>query len=82
MDSFRFLTIFAAALAAWIVIMWLTLAAVSASETRQSDRTQAPAAPASAVGDPAPPISAGMVGGRWKFDAALSTARAREEAVA
>ena len=70
MHAFRFLTIFAAAVAAWMVFMWFTLAAVSASEELQSDQMRRPAAPASAVDDPALPISAGTFGARWKLDAA------------
>ena len=70
MYAFRFLTIFAAAVAAWMVLMWFTLAAVSASEERQNDQTRRPAAPASAVDNPALPISAGTFGARWKLDAA------------
>ena len=70
MYAFRFLTIFAAAVAAWMVLMWFTLAAVSASEERQSDQTRRPAAPASAVDNPALPISASTFGARWKLDAA------------
>jgi hypothetical protein len=68
LDSFRFLTIFAAALAAWIVFMWLTLTAVSASEHRPSERATVPAAPAPDLGDPPLPISA--LGARWLPNAA------------
>ena len=60
-DSFRFLTIFAIALAAWIVLMWLTLAAVSASEAIQGDQTHAPVAPAPAVDEPPSPNRADAV---------------------
>jgi hypothetical protein len=73
MYAFRFLTIFAAAIAAWMVFMWFTLAAVSASERHQSDQSRRPATPASAVQDPPLPISAGTFGARWKLDAATPT---------
>ena len=72
MHAFRFLTIFAAAIAAWMVFMWFTLAAVSASEGRSSDQTLAPSVPAvppSSADEPALPAEA--IGAGWIFGAGL-----------
>lgn len=55
MDSMRFLTIFAVAIAGWIVIMWLTLSALDAAQHADGGHTDTPAAPAATVDAPARP---------------------------
>jgi hypothetical protein len=54
MNEIRFVTIFAAAIAGWIVIMWLTLSAVDAAQ-RDGAWADKPSAPAATVDAPATP---------------------------
>lgn len=69
MHALRFLTVFAAAIAAWMVLMWFALDAVGASEDGARPRIRVPAAPASSVDEPALPIAAAALGARGLLDA-------------
>ena len=54
MNEVRFVTILAAAIAGWIVIMWLTLSAMNAAQQGDGGRADT-AAPAATVDVPALP---------------------------
>jgi hypothetical protein len=66
MDALRFLTMLVAAVAAWMVIMWFALAAVSAAPDAHGDLARS--APTAEVDDPGtaqkPAAARPAVGGR------------------
>lgn len=76
MNEIRFLSIFAAAIAGWIVIMWLTLSAVSAAQQADGAEADKPSAPAASVDAPAiPPADADPQGARLTPCATLGAAQ-------
>lgn len=54
MDALRFLTMLVAAVAAWVLLMWFALAAVSAAPDEHGDPPRPAPASATAVEDPGP----------------------------
>ena len=75
MNALRFLIILAAAVAAWMVLMWFSLAAVSAAPIADSSTAQPAPACATEADDASAllPSSAGQVGARWTSRAAAAS---------
>jgi hypothetical protein len=76
MNEVRFLTIFAAAIAGWIVIMWLTLSALNAAQQNEGGASDKLPSPAATVDTPAaPPAGADQHGAALAPCAVASAAR-------